>query len=143
MSERVSDHERQIEQAFSGRSADAVLLETVRGFRVEWDDGSVGIAGGMAVFVRTAGLGTGHRKLELLTGDDVVAILPEERRILVRTRLPPAVAIGRALRRALARRLGRLVRRGARAAAGGRPQAETPPSRDVSAGMSERNGAWR
>ncbi len=133
MSERLSDHERQIreadperDEAFRGRSPDAELLKTLSGFRVEWDDGSVGIAGEMAFFVRTAGFGTGHQRLELLTGDDVVAIFPEERRILVRTRVPPAEAMGRALRHALALQLSRLVRRGGRRRpAGDRTQIST------------------
>jgi hypothetical protein len=107
--EHVSDHGARVTDASGARSPSAEWLDVFRGFRVEWDDGSVGVAGGIAIFVRTAGLGSGHSKFELVTGDDVVAILPEERRILVRTRVPPAVAIGRAVRRVLARRLGRLV----------------------------------
>ena len=76
------------------------LLDVLRDFRVEWDDGSIGTAGGMAIFVRTAGLGSGHQKLELLTADDVIAVLLEERLILARVRVPPT-GIGSVLRRAL------------------------------------------
>jgi hypothetical protein len=67
----------------------------------------------MAIFVRNGGFGTGHQKLELLTADDVVAIFLEEQRILARTRVPAATAVGEVLRSGFARRLGRLmVRRG-------------------------------
>ena len=119
-SERDSGQEAQVSEVFAQRWPSAGLLNGLSGFRVEWDDGSVGIAGGLAIFVRTAGFGSGHRKLELLTGDDVVAILPDERRILVRTQVSPAVAIGEVLRCALARRLGGLVaRRGHTVAAHG------------------------
>ncbi|MEX2210649.1 MAG: hypothetical protein WD689_02650 [Gaiellaceae bacterium] len=77
-------------------------LEGLQGFRVEWDDGTFGIAGGMAIVVQTEGLGSGHHKVELLALDDVVAILPDERRILARTGVPRAGpgsprALGRAL----------------------------------------------
>jgi hypothetical protein len=82
-SERESGQEAQTSEMFVRRGPSAEVLDGVRGFRVEWEDGSVGIAGGLAIFVRTAGFGSGHRKLELLTGDDVVAILPRKRRILV------------------------------------------------------------
>jgi hypothetical protein len=97
-------------EAFAARTPTAALLDVVRDFRVEWDDGSTGTAGSMAIFVRTAGFGTGHQKLELLTADDVVAIFLEEQRILARARVGPAWGIRDALRRALAparRRLGR------------------------------------
>jgi hypothetical protein len=86
------------------------LLDLLQDFRVEWDDGSLGTAGAMAIFVRTGGLGTGHQKLELLTVDDVVAILLEERRILARTQVPATAAIGDLLRSALARTFRRLSR---------------------------------
>jgi hypothetical protein len=96
--------------ALGERSPTAALLDVVRDFRVEWDDGSTGTAGAMAIFVRTTGFGTGHQKLELLTADDVVAISLEEQRILARTRVPPAAAFGGVLRRALARALRRDAR---------------------------------
>jgi hypothetical protein len=88
-------------EALAARQPTADLLEALRDFRVEWDDGSVGIAGAMGIFVRTGGWGTGHEKLELLTVDDVVAILPQERRIVARTRVPPRPVIGDMLRRGL------------------------------------------
>jgi hypothetical protein len=90
-------------EAFAARTPTAALLDVVRDFRVEWDDGSIGTAGGMAIFVCTTGFGTGHQKLELLTADDVVAISLEEQRIIARTRVPPAAAFGNVLRRMLAR----------------------------------------
>jgi hypothetical protein len=107
-SERGSNHGAQTPDALTQTSPTREVLEGLGGFRVEWDDGSVGIAGGTALFVRTVGFGSGHQKLELLAVDDIVAILPEERRILARTRLPPAAAAGHVLRPALARALRRL-----------------------------------
>jgi hypothetical protein len=65
----------------------------------------------MAIFVRTAGLGTGRQKLELLAADDVALILPQERRILARTRVPFAAALGGKVRRALKRELRRFFAR--------------------------------
>lgn len=78
-SERGSDQRAQTPEAVAAHWLSAELLEVLRGFRVDWDDGSVGVAEAMAIFVRTAGFGSGHQKLELLTVDDLVAILPEER----------------------------------------------------------------
>jgi hypothetical protein len=92
-------------------SPTAALLDVLRDFDVEWDDGTTGIAGSLAVFVRTGGLGSGHQLLELLTAEDVVAISFEERRILARTRPSPSAVIGDALRRAPARILRRIVDR--------------------------------
>ena len=107
-SEPGSNHRAQTPDALTQSSPSREVLEGLRGFRVEWEDGSAGIAGGTALFVRTAGFGSGHQKLELLAVDDIVAILPEERRILARTRVPPAAAVGQVLRPALARALRRL-----------------------------------
>jgi hypothetical protein len=101
MSER-SNPRAPLPEPFAANAPKPALLDLLRDFRVEWDDGSIGTAGAMAIFVRTKGLGTGHQKLELLTVDDVVAILLEERRILARTRIPPTAAIGDVLRSALA-----------------------------------------
>jgi hypothetical protein len=112
-SERGSNQRAQTPEA-AAHWLSAELLEVLRGFRVEWDDGSVGIAEAMAIFVRTAGFGSGHQKLELLTVDDLVAILPEERRIIARTRDIPAAVLGDALAHGVRRgavRLGRLFRR--------------------------------
>ena len=106
-SERVSNHGPREGNAFAEGPSSAELLRAVQGFRVEWDDGSVGVAGEMAIFVRTAGMGTGHQKIELLTADAVVAILPEQRRILARTPEPPAAAIGAMIRHLLGRGLRR------------------------------------
>jgi hypothetical protein len=108
-SERVSQR-RQTPEPGAAHWPSADLLGVLRGFRVEWDDGSVGIAGAMAIFVRTAGFGTGHQKLELLTVDDLVAILPEERRILARTRDAPADVLGNVLAHGVRRGAVRLVR---------------------------------
>jgi hypothetical protein len=91
------------QEAFAAHAPKPALLDLLRDFRVEWDDGSIGTAGAMAIFVRTGGLGTGHQKLELLTADDVVAILLEEKLIIARTRVPFSVAIGDVLRSTLAR----------------------------------------
>jgi hypothetical protein len=65
----------------------------------------------MAIFVRTTGFGTGHQKLELLTAEDVVAILLEERRILARRPGPPGAAIGDVLWSGPVRTLRRLFAR--------------------------------
>jgi hypothetical protein len=110
-SEYVSNQRAQTAEAVAAHWPSTDLLGVLRDFRVEWDDGSVGIAGAMAIFVRTAGFGTGHQKLELLTVDDLVAILPEERRIIARTRIPPARAVGGALWLALRRGAFRLLGR--------------------------------
>ena len=99
------------QKPFARRDTSADLLGAVRGFRVDWDDGSSGVAGDMAIFVRTAGTGTGHQKLELLAADAVVAILPEERRIVARTSVPPAWAIGTMLTRVVARGARRIYGR--------------------------------
>jgi hypothetical protein len=96
-SERGSNHGAQTPEAVAAHRPSADLLGVLRGFRVEWDDGSAGTAGAMAIFVRTAGFGSGHQKLELLTVDDLVLILPEELRILARTRRTPADVLGNAL----------------------------------------------
>jgi hypothetical protein len=98
-------------EAFAARRPTAALLDVVRDFHVEWDDGSTGTAGAMAIFVHTTGFGTGHQKLELLTAEDVVAISLEERRILARTGAPPAATIGDLLWSAPARTLRRLFAR--------------------------------
>jgi hypothetical protein len=90
-------------EPFAAHPPKPTLLDLLRDFRVEWDDGSIGTAGAMAIFVRTGGFGTGHQKLELLTADDVLAILLEEKLILARTRVPPSAAIGDVLRSAIAR----------------------------------------
>jgi hypothetical protein len=90
-------------KGFAAHPPKPALLDLLRDFRVEWDDGSIGTAGAMAIFVRTGGFGTGHQKLELLTADDVLAIFLEEKLILARTRVPSSVAIGNVLRSALAR----------------------------------------
>lgn len=103
-SERLKESQAKSVEALTARSPSGDLMETVRGFRVEWDDGVVGIAGGMAIFVRTAGYGTGHDKLELLTTEDVEAIFPAERRILARTRLSSVDALRKAAAGALRRR---------------------------------------
>jgi hypothetical protein len=89
-------------------------MERVKGFRVEWDDGVSGKVEGIALFVRTAGLGTTRQRLELLPLDDVAAMFLEERRILARTRVSPADALGKVLARAVRRRIVRLrvLRRG-------------------------------
>jgi hypothetical protein len=105
-SERVSNQTPQTPETFAAHWPGADLLT---GFRVEWDDGSVGIAEAMAIFVRTAGFGTGHQKLELLTVDDLVAILPGQRLILARTRDATGHALGKALAHRLRRGLVRLV----------------------------------
>lgn len=113
-SERGSNQRAQTPEAVAPHWLSAELLEVLRGFRVDWDDGSVGVAEAMAIFVRTAGFGSGHQKLELLTVDDLVAILPEERRIIARTRDIPAAVHGDALAHGVRRgavRLGRLFRR--------------------------------
>jgi hypothetical protein len=104
-----TNHSAPPPERFATHPPKAALLNLLRDFRVEWDDGSIGTAGAMAIFVRTGGLGTGHQKLELLTADDVVAILLEEKRILARTRVPRTAAIGDALRSAPARALRRLL----------------------------------
>jgi hypothetical protein len=96
--ERARAHE-----AFAAHPPKPALLDLLQDFRVEWDDGSIGTAGCLAIFVRTGGFGTGHQKLELLTADDVLAILLEEKLILARTRVPPSITIGNVLRSALAR----------------------------------------
>ncbi len=106
-SERVSNHGPHEGNAFAEGTSSAELLRALRGFRVEWDDGSVGVAGEMAIFVRTPGMGTGHEKIELLAADAVVAILLEQRRILARMLERPAAAIGAMIRHALGRRLRR------------------------------------
>lgn len=110
-SERVSNQRPQTPEAVAAHWPSVDSMGVLRGFRVEWDDGSVGTAGAMAIFVRTAGFGSGHQKLELLTVDDLVAILPEERLILARTRIPPARAVGGALWLALRRGAFRLLGR--------------------------------
>ena len=99
------------QKPFAGRDASADLLGAVRGFRVQWEDGSSGVADDMAIFVRTAGLGTGHQKLELLAADAVVAILPEERRIVARTSVTPVGAVGRTFTQVVARGIRRALRR--------------------------------
>lgn len=108
-SERVSNQRPQTPEAVAANWPSVDSLGVLRGFRVEWDDGSVGTAGAMAIFVRTAGFGSGHQKLELLTVDDLVAILPEERRILARTRRTPADVLGNALAHGVRREVVRLV----------------------------------
>lgn len=95
--------------AASSRSTER--LKGLTGFRVEWDDGVFGKVEGIAFFVRTVGFGTARQKLELLPLDEVAAILPEERRILARTRIPPTRAFAGALWRVLGRGVARLVRR--------------------------------
>jgi hypothetical protein len=109
-SERVSNQRAQTPEAVAARRPSPDLLEVLRGFRVDWDDGSVGIAEAMAIFVRTAGFGSGHQKVELLTVDDLVAIIPEERRIIARTRDTPAGVLGDALAPGLSRGAVRLMR---------------------------------
>ena len=108
-SERVGNQRPQTPEAVAEHGPSADLLGVLRDFRVEWDDGSVGLAETMAIFVRTAGFGTGHQQLELLTIDDLVAILPEERRILARTRGAPADVLGNALADGVRRGVVRLV----------------------------------
>lgn len=110
-SKRVSNQRAQTPEAVAARWPSADLLGVLKGFRVEWDDGSAGIAEAMAIFVRTAGFGTGHQKLELLTVDDLVAILPEERRILARTRDAPADVLGNAVAHGVKRGVLRVVTR--------------------------------
>ena len=107
--ERLENEEAVHVEALAERSVSADLLKALRGFRVEWDDGAVGVAGAMAVFVRTAGYGTGHHKFELLTIDEVVEILPENRRILARSRPSPAETLGRALAAGLRRHAAHLL----------------------------------
>ena len=58
--EAVSNQEGKSPEALDTRWLSAESLEGLRGFRVEWDDGSTGIAGGIAVFVRTPGFGSDH-----------------------------------------------------------------------------------
>lgn len=108
---KKSNHRASTTEGFAPRPPKVALLDLLRDFHVEWDDGSTGTAGAMAIFVRTGGLGTGHQKLELLTAEDVVAISLEERRIFARAGVPPAETIAdvlwstpRTLRRMFTRR---------------------------------------
>ena len=108
---KESNQRARTTEAFAPRRSTIALLDLLRDFHVEWDDGSIGTAGTMAIFVRTGGLGTGHQKLELLTAEDVVAISLEERRIFARAGVPPAETIAdvlwstpRTLRRIFTRR---------------------------------------
>jgi hypothetical protein len=75
------------------------LLRDLKGFRVEWTDGVTGIADGVVLLVRTVGFGTGRSRLESVAADDVVKILFDERRIIVRAYEPGPIALGGSLRR--------------------------------------------
>jgi hypothetical protein len=108
---KESNHRASTTEAFARRPPTVALLDLLRDFHVEWDDGSTGTAGAMAIFVRTGGLGTGHQKLELLTAEDVLAISLEERQIVARAGVPPAATLAdllwstpRTLRRLFGRR---------------------------------------
>jgi hypothetical protein len=84
---------------------DERLLRDLKGFRVEWEDGVTGIADGVVLLVRTVGFGSGRRRLENVSADDVEKVLFDERRIIVRTYEPWGVSFPRALRRLV--RVGR------------------------------------
>lgn len=82
----------------------AATLERLKGLRVEWEDGAVGEVEGVALVVRTAGLGSARPGLELVSLDDVAEILPAEGRIVARAQVAAAPALAGVLRRVLRRR---------------------------------------
>lgn len=104
-SEAASKHGAQTPDALSNL-ADPRRARGPTRFRVEWDDASVG---GRRSSCERWGLAAVIKSLSS-SAVDIVAILPEERRILARAGLPPAAAPGLVLRPALARAFRRLVR---------------------------------